>query len=89
MTSSQPTPSPRPRPRERLGLLAIVLRFMAGVFLVGLPLAAIFGVHWTIALLVLVTCGVLAVRRGDSFFHRVADSNWWQVVRGFFLLRGE
>jgi hypothetical protein len=53
---------------------------MAGVFLVGLPLAAIFGVHWTVALLVLVTCGVLAVRSGDSFFHRVADSNWWQVL---------
>lgn len=71
-----------PTGTRREGIGYAIAWFIAGAVIVGGPIAYLVGVHWFIGTTVVGACGLLAVRYGETFFHRVADSDWWRVLGG-------
>ena len=61
-----------------------VLYFCAGA-LIGVPIAWTLAIHWSVWIVVTVACGALAVRYGEDFFDRIADSAWWRALFGRWL----
>lgn len=81
MSIPERTPTPQ-------GVLGRSLHFVFAALVVGGPLAWILAPSWSVAVALLVACGLLGAWRGDAFLRDVAGSGWWAAVRGLFLLRG-
>jgi hypothetical protein len=55
--------------------------FILGALIVGVPISLLVA-HWFVGTAVVVACGLLAVWYRETFFDRVANSDWWHGLGG-------
>ena len=65
-------------------LLGFILGFLAGGALVGIPVGFFLETPWQVTIGVVVVSGIAGGLYGDRFLHEVADSDWWDAIRGYF-----
>lgn len=73
--------------RRKRDTLDFLLGFLAGAFIVGIPLIFFFGWDWPVIVGVTLGAGILGGLYGDPFFNALADSPWWKLLVGYWRRR--